>query len=110
MVAALLLAQIDAKDAAEGLGRDFLPWAVVGLVGALIVVCRVAWSLNTTIHKLQADGAAALLKSQAERTEREREHAKELRDLLFQLVPLSTKMTESLEILERLTDRVPRHA
>lgn len=117
----MFLAQIDPTAAAQGLGRDFLPWAVVGLVCALVAVCRVAWSLNNTIHanakaaaeslaKLQAEAAAALLKAQSDRSDREREHSKELRDVIMQVVPLSTKMAEGLELLERLTDRGPRHA
>lgn len=107
---AVLLAQIDPKVAAEGLGRDFLPWAVVALVLALGAVIRWALSLNATIHANEKANAAQVAKLQSERTEREREHAKELRDLLMQLVPLTTKLTEGLEIVERLTDRRAGHA
>ena len=110
MVAALVLAQIDAKSAAEGLGRDFLPWAIVGLCIALAFVVRWALSLIKQIQTLQAEAATALVKAASDRSEREREHAKELREVLMQVMPLSMKMAEGLELLERLTDRGPRHA
>lgn len=97
----MLLAQIDPKAAAEGLGANFLPWALVLTLVALAFVVRYAISQNTA-H------AAAVAAMHAEQLTAQRENAKEMRELLMQIVPLSTKLTEALEIVERLTNRNSR--
>lgn len=87
-----VLAQVDPQVVAEGLGRDFLPWALGLTLLTLAVLGKHVLDLNR------------------ERLEDQRAHAKEMRELLMLVVPLSTKLTEALEIVERITDRQTREA
>lgn len=97
----MVLGQIDPKVAAEGLGSNFLPWALVLTLVALAFVVR-AYLAQNTAH------AAEIAAMQKEARETQRADAKETRELLMQIVPLSAKLTEGLESLERITDRLTR--
>lgn len=97
-----VLAQIDPKAAADGLvGPAALGWIIVGLVIALLAVVR-AYVL------LGRESKAEVTAMQKEARETQRADAKEQRELLMQIVPLSAKLTEGLESLERITDRLTR--
>lgn len=99
----LFLAQLDAKTAAEGIGANFLPWAIVGLCIALGFTVKAYLAKSAEVAALHVAQAAALEKAASERLADVKADAKEQREILSQIVPLSTKLTEGLEILERLT-------
>jgi apolipoprotein N-acyltransferase len=96
-----VLGQLDPKAAAEGLGANFLPWALV------IVLFALAWVVKAYVDQGQKH-ALELAAVQKEARETQRADAKETRELLMQIVPLSAKLTEGLESLERITDRLTR--
>ena len=101
------LAQIDLKPGADGLGSNFLPWACAILIAALVYVVKHAVDTNAKhageIAALQLTHATALEKVSADRLADVKADAKEQREILNQIVPLSAKLVEGLEILERLT-------
>lgn len=107
-LAPLMLAQIDPKAAADGLvGPAALGWIIVGLVIALVFVVRAYMAQNTAHAKALADAnaahAAEVAAMQKEMRETQRSDAKEMRELVRETVPLAGKLTEGLEILERLS-------
>lgn len=79
------LAQVDPSTLASGLEKNPLAW---GLALALLAL--------GFLFKLLNDEKAAHLTTI-------KEAAKEQREILQQVVPLTTKLIEALEILERLT-------
>lgn len=96
------LAQIEVvKPVAEGLGSNFLPWALAIALVAIGVLFKLLWDEKTK-H------AAEMAAREKEAREIARADAKEQRELLMQIVPLSAKLTEGLESLERITDRLTR--
>jgi len=110
-----MLAQVDpTKAIAEGLGANFLPYALALVLLALVFVVR-AFMTQGAEHRaeLKAIAVAAEARDKAhaealalahnERLVDMKNDAKEQREILSQIVPLAAKLTEGLEILERLT-------
>ncbi len=98
----IVLAQVDPKAAADGLvGPAALGWIIVGLVIALVAVVR-------AYVVLSRENKAELATREKEARETAKADAKEQREMLMQIVPLSAKLTEGLESLERITDRLTR--
>lgn len=83
----LILGQLTAGEVAEGLARNPLAWGLV-LVGAAA----------TYLFK-------ALMAEQRAHLETVRTNAAAQREILTQVVPLSSKLTEAVEMLERVTER-----
>lgn len=97
---------------ANGLGSNFLPWA---LAICLLAVAYLFKTLNEERKTAAAATAAAAEKANAaaekasaERLADVKQDAAEQRAILSQIVPLSTKLTEGLEILERITSSLTR--
>jgi hypothetical protein len=103
-----LLGQIDPKSAAEGLGANFLPWALVIVLFALAWVVKVAIDQNREHAKESAETrqthAKEIAALQGKLLETVQAHAKEQRELLTQLVPLASALAEGAEHLERVAD------
>jgi hypothetical protein len=87
----MLLAQIDPTPIAEGLAKNPLAWISAVLLVAVGYLFR------------------RLGEVQKEHMETIRQEAKEQREILREIVPLTVKLTESLETLEKITDRVTSH-
>lgn len=89
----MLLAQVDPTPAvpiAEGLAKNPLAWTTLGLALAVAYLFRTLIALYSKhIETVRAD-------------------AKDSRDLLAQIVPLSAKLTEGIEVIERITERLSR--
>lgn len=79
------MVQIDPAAAADGLTKNPLAWGLVIAIAAIGYLFR----------ELSAARAAHLETIKAD--------AKEQREILTQIVPLSAKLTEGLEIIERMT-------
>jgi urease accessory protein UreF len=100
----VFLAQVDPEKAAAGLGRDFLPWALVIVLAALAVLFKLAWDQWTKrdaekteqIKQLTADNAAL----QKELRDTTKANGEEQRKLMFEIVPLTGKVVDALEYLE----------
>ncbi len=98
-----VLAQIDPKAAADGLvGPAALGWIIVGLVIALAFVVKYAIDQNSkhatelaTLQKAKDDAVGAL---QATLLATVKADAEEQRKLLIQVMPLSTKLLEMIEL------------
>lgn len=101
----MVLAQVDPTAAvAGGLAggnATALAWALA-IAGGVIVY------LYKQVSDLRSTHAAELAALQKETKEAQKSDAKEQRELLMQIVPLSAKLTEGLESLERITDRLTR--
>lgn len=115
----LVLAQVDpVKTAADGLAANFWPYALALVGAALVFVVRQYVAAQTahakelsevrTAHaaelaKRNEAHAAELAKLQAQLIEALRDASKEQRDLLLQIVPLTGKLTQGLEIVEQMS-------
>lgn len=86
----MVLAQIDPGVAADGLAKNPLAW---GLVLAILAIGFLYRELSAARSQL---------------IETIKSDAKEQQSLLAQIVPLSSKLTEGLESLERLTDALTK--
>lgn len=88
MLATFLLAQISGTaEVAEGLARNPLAWG-----------CALAGAAVAYLFK-------ALLAEQRAHLETVRAGASQQREILQQIVPLASKLTEAVDTLERVTDR-----
>jgi hypothetical protein len=99
-----LLAQVDPSTVANGLSKDLNTALAWGLALALLAIAYLFKSQNDE----RKEYAKALEAAQTKLVETIRADAKEQREILSQIVPLSTKLTEGLEILERVTDTLTR--
>lgn len=84
-----VLAQIDPKAAAEGLGRDFLPWALVVLGCVIAFLVRWIFALQKSKDDLQAQLLAEVKAASADKEK-----------LLTQVMPLQTRLLEMLELTQ----------
>jgi hypothetical protein len=98
---ALILGQIDPTPVADGLAKNPLAW---GLALSLLAIGY----LFRTMNDERKAHATALEAAQKTLVETIKADAKEQREILSQIVPLSSKLTEGLEILERVTDSLTR--
>lgn len=114
-----MLAQVDpTKAIADGFGTQFLPYALALVTLALVGVFKLLWDQSrghateiAATNKAHTEEISALNKAHSDalalaHTERladMKADAKEQREILSQIVPLAAKLTEGLEILERLT-------
>ena len=96
----ITLAQIDPS----GFSKDLNSALALGLALALAAIGYLFKSQNDE----RREHAKALEAAQAKLVETIRADAKEQREILSQIVPLSTKLTEGLEILERVTDTLTK--
>lgn len=87
----MILAQVDPSTLADGLARNPLAWL------AALLILAVGYLF------------VRLNQAQAAHMETIRQEAKEQREILREVVPLTVKLTESLEALERITDKVTNH-
>lgn len=87
---------MDPAVAANGFASNPLAW---GLVAALAAV----GFLFRTLSAERAAFAAALERNQTQLVETLKADAKEQREILSQIVPLATRLTEGIEILERIS-------
>lgn len=111
----MILAQIDATKATEGMGRDFLPWAVLGLCLALGFVVRsylvmraekdkaiaeLQKAKDEAIKALQKekDDATAALQSQL--LAQIRSDGAELRKTLESVLPAQARMLEIIDLVK----------
>lgn len=88
-----------ADTVAKGLAENPLAWFLA------LSLLAVAYLFRLVSTEREA-AAKALADLQARYVDTIRADAKEQREILFQIVPLASKLTESLEILERLTDAI----
>lgn len=95
----MLLAQIDPSTVANGLQANPLAW-----IAALALLA--AGYLFNVILRDRKDHAAELAAVRNEHLQTIKEDAKEQREILAQVIPLATKLTEGLESLERIADKV----
>jgi cell division protein FtsB len=97
-----LLAQIDVKTTAEGLGSNFLPWALVLVLVALGFVVRHTIEAGrqhaAALEALQKAKDAEVAALQKTLLETVKSDAEEQRKLLMTVMPLSTKLLEMLEL------------
>lgn len=97
---------------ANGLGSNFLPWALAICLVAIAYLFktlneeRKATALAVAAAAEKANAAAE--KASAERLADVKQDAAEQRVILSQIVPLATKLTMGLEILERVTSSLTR--
>lgn len=87
LVKLLVLAQVATSEIAEGLTRNPLAWGLV-LVGA---ACAYLFR--------------ALMAEQRAHLETVRAAAVQQREILTQVVPLASRLTEAVDTLERVTER-----
>lgn len=92
---------MDPTPIANGLAANPLAW---GLAIALVVIAYLYRKIDDERRQHGADLVAA----QNKLIETLREDAKEQREILSQIVPLATRLTEAIEIIERLTDALTR--
>lgn len=83
------------SEIATGLASQPLAWCLALALGALVYLFK-------TLDSERKAHASELLDSQTKLIESIRADAKEQREILSQIVPLSTRLTEGLEILERV--------
>ncbi len=111
-----VLAQIDVvKPVAEGLGANFLPYALALVIGALLFSVKFALDLikthATATAEQNAKHAAALADKEtkhaeqiavlnAKLVERLDTNGKEQRETLMLIIPLVSKLTAGLETIE----------
>lgn len=92
---------MDPTPIANGLASNPLAW---GLAIALVVIAYLYRQISEERRQYGVD----LAQAQAKLIETLREDAKEQRAILSQIVPLSTRLTEAIEIIERLTDSLTK--
>lgn len=83
----LVLAQVTSEVVAEGLARNPLAWGLALVGGACVYLFR------------------ALLAEQRAHLETVRAAAVQQREILTQVVPLASRLTEAVDTLERVTER-----
>ena len=93
-------ASVDPVSAAAG-GLATNPLAYICAV--LLAVVAFLYRQQVARETAQAAALEALRKQQIEDA---RSDQKEQRELLMQVVPLSSKLVEAVELLEKITDRV----
>lgn len=96
-----LLAQVDPAGAAEGLAKNPLAYIAAVLLLSLGYMFKLYAEERTR-------SAAALETARAAHLETVKADAKDQREILSQIVPLASKLTDGLEILERVTDKLTR--
>lgn len=96
-----MLAQIDPTAAAESLAHN--PLAYVAALALLAV-----GFLFRLLNEERKAHALALETARTAHLETVKADAKEQREILSQIVPLASKLTEGLDILERITDKLTR--
>lgn len=92
---------MDPTPIAQGLASNPLAWGLALALAAIAYLFRELQGARVAHAKEIADAQAKLI-------ETIRADAKEQREILGQIVPLAAKLTEGLEILERLTEAVGR--
>jgi hypothetical protein len=99
----MVLAQVVDPTAAvaNGLTQSPLAWGLALALGAVAYLFR-------TLNEERRASAQAIADVQAKLVETIRADAKEQREILSQVVPLATKLTEGLEILERVTEHLTK--
>lgn len=114
----MLLVQVDPERLASGLAANPLAWGLVLTIGAIVFLFKALIDGKSTAAKELAEAkaqaakdladeraklGAALADAQAKLVEQLRADAKEQKETLSSIVPLAHKLTEALEILERVT-------
>jgi len=113
----MLLAQVDpTKALADGLGAQFLPYALAIVVLALVGMFKLLWDQNTkhavdlaALTKTHADEIAALNKAndtetaalQADRLARVSAAAEAQQALLLKVLPLQNQLAEMIRLTSK---------
>lgn len=92
---------MDQAIVADGLTKNPLAWGLVLALGAIGVLFK----LLSDERQRSADKLEATRKEHIETIKAD---AKEQREILFQIIPLTAKLTQAIETVERITDNLTR--